>query len=297
MRRQMEEPLSSECREYPLDADALFVAMIDTPYYPPYVSDAEHIHNCIEIGLCLAGSGTVSLRGIVHAYDSGSIIVVPRSVHHNQHNSGVPMTHWLYVVVNEDNLLRRLTHIAPEINRQTIESALHTPLFLSDGESCAQAAAIIRLLFSLWRRGMAENSLQMELGLVLLLSLFASVSEDSSFPPGLPADPHIPQSVDPALLYISEHYRKEIRVSDLARSCSMSESYFRKVFLRQMGQSPLEYLNRYRIHRAVNLLRTTGESMQNIAERSGFTSIAAFNRNFKQSMGVSPSAWRREHRR
>ena len=78
----------------------------------------------------------------------------------------------------------------------------------------------------------------------------------------------------------------------------MSESYFRKQFLKIMGQSPLEYVNAYRIHRSMNLLRTTGDSIQNIASRSGFSSIAAYNRNFRQYAGVSPSQWRsvRKHK-
>ena len=78
----------------------------------------------------------------------------------------------------------------------------------------------------------------------------------------------------------------------MARSCSMSESYFRKVFAQLTGVAPLEYVNRYRIHRAVNLLHLTRESVQNIAGRCGFSSIAAFNRNFKRYAGSSPSQWR-----
>ena len=73
----------------------------------------------------------------------------------------------------------------------------------------------------------------------------------------------------------------------------MSESYFRKVFIRIMGQSPLDYVNAYRIHRAMNLLRTTNDSIQSIAVRAGFSSIAAFNRNFKRHAGKSPGEWRR----
>jgi transcriptional regulator GlxA family with amidase domain len=42
----------------------------------------------------------------------------------------------------------------------------------------------------------------------------------------------------------------------------------------------------------MNLLRTTSDSIQNIAARSGFSSIAAFNRNFRQQAGTSPSQWR-----
>ena len=55
----------------------------------------------------------------------------------------------------------------------------------------------------------------------------------------------------------------------------------------------MEHLNRFRIQRAMNLLCTTSDSIQNIAVRAGYSSIAAFNRNFKQYAGTSPSDWRR----
>ena len=131
-----------------------------------------------------------------------------------------------------------------------------------------------------------------EESLFVLLLLTMLARDARQFPEQAGAPPPSMQPIEPALLYIREHYAGEIRVGDLAKSCAMSESYFRKVFLQLMGMAPLEYVNRYRIHRAVNLLHLTCESVQNIAWRCGFSSIAAFNRNFKRYAGESPSRWR-----
>ena len=73
----------------------------------------------------------------------------------------------------------------------------------------------------------------------------------------------------------------------------MSESHFRRMFTTLVGVAPLEYINRYRIHRSLNLLRSTSEPIQNIAARTGFPSITTFNRNFQRCVGQSPSAWRK----
>ena len=104
------------------------------------------------------------------------------------------------------------------------------------------------------------------------------------------------QPVEPALLYIAEQYHTEIKVAQLARSCAMSESHFRKVFGQILGVSPVEYLNRYRIERAVHMLRMQEDmSVSRVAEACGFTSIATFNRNFLRYAGKKPTDMKKQN--
>ncbi len=104
LRRQLEEPLSGEYRSYPTSEDNVLVTMFDTPYYPPYIPDKLHCHNCLEIGICLAGCGTLYLHDKAWPFYAGSIIVAPRGVYHSQQNTGEPLTHWRYLVVNDECL-------------------------------------------------------------------------------------------------------------------------------------------------------------------------------------------------
>ena len=108
-RRRTEEPAGAEMRSYPVDEDALLAAMTDIPFYPPYLPDAMHMHNCMEIGLCLAGEGMLHLgREQTFAFSPGALVLVPQGVPHNQMHAGVPLTHWRYIALNEDYLLRRM---------------------------------------------------------------------------------------------------------------------------------------------------------------------------------------------
>ena len=292
LRRQLEEPLSGESRNYPLDGRRALITMIDTPYYPPYMPDPLHIHNCMEIGVCLAGCGHVHLRHTRYAFSPGSVIVAPRGVYHNQACAGEPLTQWLYLVFDEDHLLRK----TPERYRSAIvgllDSIRESGLFLENSADNS-ISAMINLMLDLRRRDDADAEIQLELcGYLLLLELSRYVAS-TPLPGAASADPRRRQPIEPALAYIYEHYKEDIQTADLARSCSMSESYFRKLFLKTMGLSPMEHVNRYRIHRAMNLLLTTSDTIQSIAVRAGFSSIAAFNRNFKHFCGHSPSQWRR----
>lgn len=293
LRRQLEEPLGGECRNYPTVSNRVVVTMIDTPYYPPFVTDAPHYHNYLEIGLCVAGNVSVLLNGKRYPASAGAIIVAPKGIHHNQEYSDEQMVYWRYLVINEDYLV----HVVPERFRQPIasfiESISGTGLFLSS--NATGAAALIQMMFDLRRQDGDVSGAELELCTMLLMMLFARHGENAALSTGgEPVDAQLRQPIEAALAYVYEHYKEDIPISALARSCSMSESYFRKQFLKIMGQSPLEYVNAYRIHRSMNLLRTTSDSIQNIAARSGFSSIAAFNRNFRRFAGVSASEWRRE---
>lgn len=292
LRRQLEEPLNQESRSYPIPDRGMLVTMLDTPYYPPLMADAPHYHNCMEIGLCIAGSGSVRLHEKLYPFSAGSIIVAPKGVHHNQEYGDEQMIYWRYLVINDDYLLRHL----PDRYRPGIiaflDSIRDEGLFLENSR-LSGVDAVFQLMFDLRRRDEAQTSAEMEMCVLLALQLIARYAESSPLSAaGEPIDAQERQPIEAALSYVYEHYKEDIAISTLARSCSMSESYFRKQFLKIMGQSPLEYVNAYRIHRSMNLLRTTGDSIQNIAARSGFSSIAAFNRNFRQYTGISPSRWR-----
>ena len=56
--------------------------------------------------------------------------------------------------------------------------------------------------------------------------------------------------------------------------------------------TPVEYINWVRIRAACKELRKTNISVNEIAMRSGFTTISTFNRNFRRILGVSPQQWR-----
>jgi len=83
-------------------------------------------------------------------------------------------------------------------------------------------------------------------------------------------------------------------VESLARAVSMSRSAFAARFGALVGESPLEYLTRWRMQCAARDLRTGEDAVIEIAQRYGYGSEAAFSRAFKRGMGMTPGAARRE---
>jgi AraC-like DNA-binding protein len=81
-------------------------------------------------------------------------------------------------------------------------------------------------------------------------------------------------------------------VSTLAREVAMSRSPFAARFTALVGEPPLAYLTRWRMHRAARLLQSDNLPVGEVAERVGYESAAAFSKAFKRRFDVAPGAYR-----
>jgi AraC-like DNA-binding protein len=84
-------------------------------------------------------------------------------------------------------------------------------------------------------------------------------------------------------------------IESLAREAGTSRSVLAEKFTHYVGQSPIQYLARWRMAIASNLLRRSGSSLMQIALEVGYETDAAFSRAFKREFGVPPASWRRQH--
>lgn len=291
----MQFPVGSERRDYIVSDKATVLELNEMVWYPPYAVDTNHHHNCMEIGVCMAGSGTITLGADRKPYrfSQNTVVIVPSGLLHSQQNQGDPSTRWRYVVLDERRFMTELpARCRADIGRllQNIRSG---GLFLETGDAHDEILRMLYMMFDTYTRYAGEA--QGEIEALLLLILTRAAREPVQQQMNAAIDALNMKSIEPSLLYVNEHYRQEIRVQHMARACAMSESYFRKTFGQMMGLSPLEYVNRYRIHRAMHMLHVTNDSVQHIAVECGFPSVATFTRNFVRHVGQNPSSWRRQH--
>jgi AraC-like DNA-binding protein len=73
----------------------------------------------------------------------------------------------------------------------------------------------------------------------------------------------------------------------------VSKDYLSDIFRQELGLSPWDYLNRYRILHAKALLNSTNDSITNIALRVGFNDPSYFGRVFHEQVGLSPRAYKK----
>ena len=102
-----------------------------------------------------------------------------------------------------------------------------------------------------------------------------------------------PVGIAPALHHIAEHYFEEITLDDLASVCFMNRSYFCRRFRIVTGDSPIAYLNHYRLTLASDLLKQTDLPVAKIAEQVGFCDPLYFSKLFHKTFRISPREYRK----
>ncbi|WP_234410418.1 helix-turn-helix transcriptional regulator [Caldalkalibacillus mannanilyticus] len=106
----------------------------------------------------------------------------------------------------------------------------------------------------------------------------------------------IQQEIKNSIDYLKQQYDKPWTVDQLAELARVSRWQYTRMFKKVTGQVPLHYLNGIRIERAKQLLVKTDDRLMDIAQNIGFNNEYYFNRRFKQSVGISPGHYRKNHR-
>lgn len=167
----------------------------------------------------------------------------------------------------------------------------------SDASADPWVAATIRLILAESETpGPASTLVMQRLADVLFVHALRSLTRArrAQCPKGLPAleDPAIHQ----ALALMHADVTMPWTVASLAKRVGLSRSGFAARFTELVGQPPLQYLMRWRLSRAAELLRDTGDDITVVAARVGYESVPSFSRTFKRFQGASPAAFRKAQR-
>lgn len=98
-----------------------------------------------------------------------------------------------------------------------------------------------------------------------------------------------------AIEFMETHLQEAISLEDLAAAAGFSPYYFHRIFSAWMGETPIQFLHRLRLERALNLMQKNPSlSFTRIAATCGFASASVFSRAFKQRLGVAPRQYRQQ---
>lgn len=89
------------------------------------------------------------------------------------------------------------------------------------------------------------------------------------------------------LLYFSEHYKSKITLAELSEKFHYSERYISQRFQKAVGTTVIEYLNRYRIQKALGILREKKIPVSEVGWECGIGEYKYFNYVFKKYIGCS----------
>lgn len=97
-----------------------------------------------------------------------------------------------------------------------------------------------------------------------------------------------------AIEYMMKHYYEPISLAAIAESVHVTPNYFSRVFRKETGESFVEWLNKYRVEKAKELLNDRSLKTYEVAEKVGFNDYKHFSYNFKKYMNCSLTEYKEQ---
>jgi transcriptional regulator, AraC family len=129
-----------------------------------------------------------------------------------------------------------------------------------------------------------------------LYLFFYALLENSSFNNTKSASNLQEFYVREAINYIEKNYNNNISVENIAKWCNLDRSYFGKIFKNSMKTTPQEFLIKYRLSKACEMLKDNNISIREISELTGYPNQFHFSRSFKEVYNMSPRQWRNQNK-
>lgn len=182
--------------------------------------------------------------------------------------SGDDMRHWQHLVIVAITLC---TRAAIEGGLPPSEAYKVSDYYIRKSEACREISAFVA-----WRNKAVRD-------LTERVSRINSVRHGSNY-------------VENAKNYVAAHYREKIYLADIAGKLCISPTYLSKLFVQVTDERLQDYIVRFRVERAANLLVYSEESISYIAEYVRFPSQSYMGRVFKKYMGMTPQKYRDKYK-
>ena len=97
-------------------------------------------------------------------------------------------------------------------------------------------------------------------------------------------------SILEAVEYIHDHFTEDgLTVDFLAKMCGMSDTYFRKLFVKNFSLTPIDYIKSLKVNYARDLLLSGYYTVGEVSDKCGFNTINYFSSFMKKETGLTPS--------
>ncbi len=246
------------------DSSHIFIPEGDTP---------ERETNFYEIELYLSGDGKTYIDSESYPHSKGNLIFVkPGQLRHSR-NKFICLYVRLDIGRETAKLLRNIPPVTRVTNFTVYERCFTDIMRLYESENDNQELLIQSKLYEL-------------LDMILKDSVMSSRAQNSGCKIA-------PETIQKAIDFMNEHYSERLTLKDIAQSVSFSPIYFHNAFTAYVGKTPHAFLSEKRLETAKMYLLTSDYTLDEIADKCGFSSHSYFDYHFKKAYGVTPSQFRK----
>ncbi len=284
-----------EYRYYEIPNGHYVLALLGDSWEQSYGAAVEnllHFHNYMEIGYCYWGNGKLTIEDSNVNYKGGIISIIPENIPHETKSLNNGICKWEYLFIDIDNFIRNEISFSRIMPEEVIKT-LNSQAYVIQWSQNKALTSIVKNIIEEYREKKPHYKHAVKGYLKAFVVELLRISEDMSSSLTL-EEKKVNSYIEKSVNYISEHYADEIKMSDVADECGLSESHFRRIFEETMSMKPLDYLNMIRIDKACEIIQNKDYAMEEVGFRVGYQTPSTFNRNFKKLTGKTPYQWKKE---
>ncbi len=248
-----------------------------------------HSHNYFQIYYVISGRLTHHLENTMAELTAGDIFILPPNrAHYIETPDGEVDFYSLSFMPDYFQNVKEANKLILDflLFLQTEQTEKIEPKISLSYDDTLFASVLFKRILAEFSDNKAGKTEIIKESVSVLLSLFARVYFEKNVS-ALTAKENR-QLVMHSIEYIKNHFDEEITLTEIIRRSAMSKTNFCALFSSITGMPFKEYLNRYRIERAAELI-AAGEKVSLAAGCCGFSDFSTFYRNFKKYMKISPS--------
>jgi AraC family L-rhamnose operon transcriptional activator RhaR len=257
-------------------------------FEPEWWRNYLHVHSFFEVCYAYQGRGLFRINGANFTVRAGDVFVArPGEPHEiiSSEDDPLGIYFWSYTLVPPQN----------QAAHADVDSLLHA--FVTSKQWVNTSRAMLRTLELLTEEivGREPGYSQVIEGLIckLLLDTARAVTDVASAAAQSVAHNASESLVRDMVRYLHDNYNRPIRVRDVAAQVNLSERHTNRLFRQAMAVSIKEYLTRFRLEVAAQLLLNQQSSVTEVAYAAGYHDVRYFITLFRQHTGLTPTAFRR----
>lgn len=285
-------PDSSEIVHYDEPEIPLYIRHGKLSQYPDYRANC-HWHEDLEWIRVLEGTMDYSIDGKRIPLEAGDCLFV--NARHMHYGYGPERTECIFTcILVHPSLLTANRRLYQEILQPLLDNqSAPYLLFTRDSPDHRRIEGGLQEVWRLKER--SPKGYQLEAAAILssltVVCLNAAPEQAEEAKPGTDQKLAAQKMM---VAFIAQNFSSEITLEEIAASASVSRSTCCRLFKAYVQQSPLAYLNDYRLRVSQELLKDTGKSVTEVATLSGFNHVSYYSKLFCRSFGCTPTEYRRK---
>jgi AraC-like DNA-binding protein len=253
-----------------------------------------HWHTAIEMIMPIENIYTINIGKSTYVLQEGDILIIPPGELHELIAPADGVRRILLFDFSLISNLKGLSNILTVLNQPRLITSITAPDIHSQ---------LVHLFDEITYEYVSKNTLREAAIYAMIIQMFVAMARKYMNTENLFPDVKVNKQreyidkFNVIFEYINNNYSEDITLDTIADVAGFSKFHFSRLFKQFTDMSFYDYLNQRRVKEAEKLLLVPNLSITEVAMRSGFSSIATFNRVFKSFKECTPTEFKNLYRR